>query len=50
MKFRDKVLCANLILLSICLGFAGYLMIYRNFTLAWQSQLEGGIRAFVKNE
>ncbi len=43
MKFRDKVLCANLILLSICLGFAGYLMIYRNFTLAWQSQLEGGI-------
>lgn len=43
MKFRDKVLFANLILLSICLGFAGYLMMYRNFTLAWQSQLESGI-------
>lgn len=43
MKFRDKVLGANLILLSICLGFAGYLMIYRNFTLAQKSQINNGI-------
>lgn len=43
MKFRDKVLAGNLILLSVCLGFAGYLMIYRNFVLAQNSQLTGGI-------
>lgn len=43
MKFRDKVLGANLILLSICLGVAGYLMISRNFILAQKSQINNGI-------
>ena len=46
MKFRYKVMLANLAVLSICLGVVGYLMIRNNFELAWQTQLEN---ATVKN-
>lgn len=46
MKFRYKVMLANLTVLSICLGIVGYLMIRNNFELAWQTQLGN---ATVKN-
>lgn len=43
MKFRYKVLIANLILLSVGLGFIGYFMIHKNFTLAKEAQLQNSI-------
>lgn len=39
MKFRYKVLFANVIILSVALGIVGYLMIQKNFSLARQSQV-----------
>lgn len=43
MKFRYKVLMINLILLSLSLGTAGYLMIHKNFVLARETQLQNAI-------
>lgn len=43
MKFRYKVLFTNLILLSVGLGLVCYLMIYKNFELAKQTQLKNAI-------
>lgn len=43
MKFRYKVLMINLILLSVSLGVVGYLMIYKNFTLAKETQLQNAV-------
>ncbi len=43
MKFRYKVLIANLIMLSLSLGIAGYLMIHKNFVLARNAQLQKNI-------
>lgn len=40
MRFRDKVLASNIILLSIALGILGYVMIRQNFSLALQSLKE----------
>ena len=40
MRFRDKVLASNIILLSIALGVLGYVMIRQNFSLALQSLKE----------
>jgi signal transduction histidine kinase len=38
-KFRYKVLFVNLIILSIILGFTGYLFVYRNYNQALDSEL-----------
>lgn len=43
MKFRFKVLFINIIILSIALGFVGYLMIHQNFQLAYNSQIQNAI-------
>lgn len=43
MKFRYKVLIINLILLSVSLGVVGYLMIYKNFVLAKETQLQNAV-------
>lgn len=40
MRFRDKVLASNIILLSIALGILGYIMIRQNFSLALESLKE----------
>ena len=39
MKFRYKVLFVNLIILSIVLGFTGYLLVYRNYRQALTMEL-----------
>ena len=39
MKFRYKVILVNLIILSIMLGFTGYLLVYRNFRQALTMEL-----------
>ena len=39
MKFRYKVLFINLIILSVILGFTGYLFVYRNYNQALESEL-----------
>ena len=39
MKFRFKVLFVNLIILSLILGFTGYLFVYRNYRQALDSEL-----------
>ena len=39
MKFRYKVLFINLIILSVILGFTGYLFVYRNYEQALDSEL-----------
>ena len=46
MKFKYKVLIANIIVLSVSLGFTGYLMIRKNFNLALNSLV---INAIVEN-
>ena len=43
MKFRYKVLICNIVLLSLGLGLAGYLMIQRNFRLALDAQIKNGV-------
>lgn len=43
MRFRYKVLFINIMLLSLALGAAGYLMIQRNFELARNTQLQNAI-------
>lgn len=43
MKFRDKVLITNLILLSVSLGLVGYLMIHKNFELAKETQISNAV-------
>lgn len=43
MKFRYKVLITNLILLSVSLGLVGYLMIYKNFELAKETQISNAV-------
>ena len=43
MRFRYKVLSANLILLSIALGILGYLLIHQNFNLALDNQKENAL-------
>lgn len=40
MRFRDKVLASNIILLSIALGILGYIMIRQNFSLALEGLKE----------
>ena len=39
MKFRYKVLFVNLIILSVILGFTGYLFVYRNYKQALDVEL-----------
>ena len=39
MKFRYKVLFVNLIILSVVLGFTGYLLVYRNYTQSLEVEL-----------
>ena len=39
MKFRYKVLFVNLIILSVVLGFTGYLLVYRNYRQAMELEL-----------
>lgn len=43
MKFRYKVLITNIIVISICLGTIGYLMIVKNFNLALEQQIQNSI-------
>ncbi len=43
MKFRYKVLIINMIIISICLGTVGYLMIVKNFNLALDQQIENSV-------
>jgi len=43
MKFRYKVLIINMIVISICLGTIGYLMILKNFNLALNQQIENSV-------
>lgn len=43
MKFRYKVLIINMIVISICLGTIGYLMIVKNFNLALEQQIENSV-------
>lgn len=43
MKFRYKVLIINMIVISICLGTIGYLMIEKNFSLALNQQIENSV-------
>lgn len=43
MKFRYKILLINLILLSLALGIAGYLIIARNFELARDTQVKNAV-------
>lgn len=43
MKFRNKVLVMNMILLSAGLGFVGYLMIHKNFDIAQKTGLSHAI-------
>ena len=43
MKFRYKVLIINMIVISICLGTVGYLMILKNFNLALDQQIENSV-------
>lgn len=38
MRFRTKVLAANIILLSLSLGLLGYLLLHQSFTLAFKNQ------------
>lgn len=42
MKFRYKVLFVNLIILSVVLGFTGYLLVYRNYRQAMELELRNG--------
>ncbi len=44
MKFRYKVLIINMIVISICLGTIGYLMIVKNFNLALNQQIENSVQ------
>ena len=43
MKFKYKVLIVNIIVLSVSLGFTGYLMIQKNFNLALNSLIKNAI-------
>lgn len=43
MRFRDKVLMINIILLSLTLGIVGFLMIQHNFSLALDTQIQNAI-------
>lgn len=43
MRFRYKVLSANLILLSIALGCLGYFLIHQNFNLALNNQKDNAL-------
>lgn len=43
MKFRYKVLCINLILLSLSLGTVGYMMVNRNFEIAKEAGLQNAV-------
>ncbi|MCM1493281.1 MAG: HAMP domain-containing histidine kinase [Muribaculaceae bacterium] len=43
MKFRYKVMLVNMLLLSACLGLAGYLMIRKNYELAQREKLQNAV-------
>ena len=43
MRFRNKVLVLQVLILSICLGGTGYLMIHRNFEQTLDSQLKSAV-------
>ncbi len=43
MKFRYKVLIANIIILSISIGLVGFFMIDKNFNLALEQQIKNAI-------
>lgn len=43
MKFRNKVLMINILLLSTALGIVGFLMVDKNFKLALEAQLQNAI-------
>ena len=43
MRFRNKVLVIQMLLLSVCLGGTGYLMIHRNFGQTLDSQLKSAV-------
>lgn len=43
MKFRLKVLFINIIIMSLALGCSGYLMINRNFRLAYDTQIQNAV-------
>lgn len=43
MKFRYKILLINLVLLSLALGTAGYLIIARNFKLTYDTQIKNAV-------
>lgn len=43
MKFRSKVLLISLVILSVCLGVIGYLMIRKNYDVAMDAAMEGAI-------
>lgn len=43
MKFRYKVMIINIVLFSISLGFAGFLMIRKNYNLAYDNYLQSAV-------
>lgn len=43
MKFKYKVLLVNIVVLSVALGFTGYLMIQKNFRLALDSLIKNAV-------